>query len=294
MSAAWEERFSSWAQSPSQSEAEKIEHAINAVDKALAAWPKVATVTKAFVQGSYRNRVNVRQNSDVDIAVVYTPNIFFPKYPPGLSRQDFNHTDASYTYAEFKNDIGDALNEYFGRGNVTRGDKAFDIRANTYRVDADVVPVLEHRWYRADRSYISGTQFHPDSGGVVVNWPEQHYSNGNTKNNNTRRAYRGTVRIIKKLWYLMCDNNVAEAKPLKGFNIECLVWNVPDYCFSHTTWFDVVTTVLNYLSIHLCSMQSCGQWTEVSELKNLLEEDEAKRQRFKAFIDRARLEVGLS
>ncbi|KAF1722127.1 hypothetical protein CSC75_05330 [Pseudoxanthomonas wuyuanensis] len=102
------------------------------------------------------------------------------------------------------------------------------------------------------------------------------------------------VRIIKKLWYLMDGNNVPAAKPLKGFNIECVVWNVPNYCFAHATWFDAVSTVLNYLSIDLCSMQSCGEWTEVSGLKMLLDGDDTKRLQFKAFVDRARTEIGIS
>ena len=50
-----------------------------------------------------------------------------------------------YSYADFKNDVEAALKSYFGAGSVTRGNKAFDVHANTYRVDADVVPCLEHR-----------------------------------------------------------------------------------------------------------------------------------------------------
>jgi predicted nucleotidyltransferase len=66
----WNDRFSSWAQAPGTTEATRIENAITAIKKALAADPKVSSVTKVFVQGSYRNRVNVRQDSDVDIGVL--------------------------------------------------------------------------------------------------------------------------------------------------------------------------------------------------------------------------------
>jgi len=30
---------------------------------------------------------------------------------------------------------------------IRRGDNAFDVQANTYHLDADVVPCIEHRWY---------------------------------------------------------------------------------------------------------------------------------------------------
>lgn len=294
MSAEWEACFEKWAQSPSKTETDKIEHSITAIKKALAAWPKVAAVSRAFVQGSYRNRVNVRQDSDVDIAVIYTGNSFFARYPEGMNRGTFGNIEGDYSYAEFKNDTGEALTHYLGSDHVTRGDKAFDVHENSYRVDADVVPVFEHRRYAIDGSYISGTQLHPDSGGKIINWPEQHYSNGNDKNNDTRRAYRKIARIVKKLRNVMDDEGIAEAKPLKGFNVECLIWNVPNTLFMHDTLFQDVTAALNYLSIQLSSMDACGEWGEVSELKYLLKGNETKRQQFKAFIDRARKRIGIA
>ena len=288
MSAYWEGRFTSWAQSPGQTEADRIEHAITAVKKALAADSKLAGVTKVFVQGSYRNRVNVRQDSDVDIGVQYTGNSFFDSYPKGKTRVDFGNVDGDYAYADFKNDVGRALSNHLGAQHVSRGDKAFDIHENTYRVDADVVPVFEHRRYATDGSYLSGVEFIPDSGGKVINWPEQHYDNGKGKNDDTRRAYRGVVRIIKKLRNLMDEEGIAEAKPLKGFHVECLVWNAPNSCFVHDTWYACVDAVLFFLSMQLTKMELCEEWGEVSELKYLVKNDETKRAQFEAFVDRAR------
>lgn len=294
MSAEWEVCFDRWAQSPSKTEVDKIEHAITAIKKALAARPALANVTRAFVQGSYRNRVNVRQDSDVDIAVIYTGGTFFPDYPEGTTRETFGDLPATYSYAQFKNELGEALVDYFGRAHVTRGDKAFDVHENTYRVDADVVPVFEHRRYQRDGSYLSGTQLYSDKGVRVVNWPDQHYTNGNAKNNGTRRAYRKIARIVKKLRNIMEDEGAAEAKPLKGFNVECLIWNVPDTLLMHDTLFQDVTAALNYLSTQLSGMDYCGEWGEVSELKYLLKGSETKRQQFKAFVDRARTRIGIA
>ena len=298
MSAYWEGRFTSWAQSPGQTEADRIENAITAVKKALAADRKLAALTKVFVQGSYRNRVNVRQDSDVDIGVLYTGNVFFTHYPAGKLDADFGNSSADYSYAEYKNDLEAALVNHFGRGHVHRGDKAFDIHENTYRVDADVVPLIEHRRYDEVGSYICGVELRPDSGGRTINWPErlydrpewpnQHYENGNSKNNLTRRAYRGVVRILKKLRNLMDEEGIAEAKPLKGFHVECLVWNAPNSCFVHDTWYDCVDAVLFFLSMQLTKMELCEEWGEVSELKYLVKNDETKRAQFEAFVDRAR------
>ncbi len=50
-----------------------MQHAEDAVKKALAASEKLSTKnTRVFAQGSYRNRVNVRSDSDVDIAILCT------------------------------------------------------------------------------------------------------------------------------------------------------------------------------------------------------------------------------
>ncbi|WP_158698912.1 nucleotidyltransferase [Pseudomonas aeruginosa] len=303
MSALWNDRFASWAQSPSKTETDRIDNAIAAIKKALAADPKLASVTKVFVQGSYRNRVNVRQDSDVDIGVLYTGNLFGPEYPPGRAAADFNVINVEYGYSDFKNDVEVALVSRFGRAAVSRGDKAFDIHENTYRVDADVVPLIVHRRYADDGSYICGTELRPDSGGRIINWPErlydarewpcQHYENGNAKNNATGRAYRGVVRIVKKLRNVMDEDAIAEAIPIKGFNVECLIWNTPNSCFTHTTWYEDVAAVLNHLSYHLSSMVLCEEWGEVSELKYLLKNNDLKRRQLEAFVDAARRYIGV-
>ncbi len=300
----WNDRFTSWAKAPSQTETNKINNAITAIKKAMAADPKMASVTKVFVQGSYRNRVNVRQDSDVDVGVLYTGGVFCASYPEGRTRADFGNRSADYLYADYKNDIGKALVSYFGSRHVTRGDKAFDIHENTYRVDADVVPLMLHRQYFGDGSYICGTELQPDSGSRIINWPErlyntqewpnQHYENGNIKNNDTRRAYRGVVRIVKKLRNIMDEEGIAAARSLKGFNVECLVWNVPNAYFVYATWYEDVSAVLNYLSSYLSSLDFCNEWREVSGWKYLLNGDDAKRRQFKAFVDSARQYIGIA
>lgn len=82
---------------------------------------------------------------------------------------------------------------------VTRGNKAFDLHSNSYRVDADVVACFEHRRYNKDGTYTKGTQFTTKDGKTIVNFPEQHYANGVSKNNATGRRYKRVVRILKRL-----------------------------------------------------------------------------------------------
>ena len=84
MSSERETIFSTWAQSPSATERERIERTINSIKKALSADDSLRTKSKVFVQGSYRNRVNVKRDSDVDIGILYTGNDILSR----LSRRD--------------------------------------------------------------------------------------------------------------------------------------------------------------------------------------------------------------
>jgi hypothetical protein len=108
-------------------------------------------------------------------------DVFFTDFSlaGGLTKQSAGLSDAGYAYAQFKTDVGEALTNYFKSSHVTRGNKAFDVHENTYRIDADVVAAFEHRRYtgemvRGEYTYSSGTEFHPDDGGRVINWPHQH------------------------------------------------------------------------------------------------------------------------
>lgn len=298
MSTEWEDIFIAWSKPPSQTEADKIENAVSAIRKALDADDFLAEHARVFVQGSYRNRVNIRQDSDVDIGVLYVGNTFYSEYPLGKTKEDFGNTTGTYHYSEFKNRIEKALVARFGQSSVARGNKAFDVHANTYRVDADVVPLFVHRCYRENGSYICGTQLNPDRGRAIVNWPErlyddphwppQHYENGVRKNEATSRTYKGVVRILKKLKHVLLERGVPEAQSIPGFLVECMVWNVPNEDLSHDTWDANVQAALLYLRSKTKTIETCSGWSEVSELKSLfLDAPSAKLQQAHSFVNTA-------
>ena len=298
----WEERFQSWATSPGKSEADRIENAVTAIRKAMDADDKLAPITKVYVQGSYRNRVNVRQESDVDIGVLYSGGGFYDEYPEGLSRASFGISDHSYTYGQFKEDVAKALVNRFGTSGVHRGSKAFDIHPNSYRVDADVVPVFEHRWYYADGSYYSGVALFSDTSGKIVNWPEQlldgwplqHYERAVAKNDATKRTFKGVVRILKKLRVVMEEAGHQSAKGIPGFLIECMVSNVPNDRFFHPTWDEVVTRVSRNIGTNTKTGETCKDWIGVSGWKWLFRgEPDAKRAAAYKFIDEAWSYIGV-
>jgi tRNA nucleotidyltransferase (CCA-adding enzyme) len=77
MSRDWSATFSSWGAPPGTTEQTKCENAERAVRKAIDASAKLSAKSiEVFTQGSYANRTNVREDSDVDICVLYTEAFF--------------------------------------------------------------------------------------------------------------------------------------------------------------------------------------------------------------------------
>jgi hypothetical protein len=266
---ALEDSLKSWAKAPGQTELDKCDNAVTAVRKAKDASAALLKHNiRVFAQGSYCNRTNVREDSDVDVCVCCTDSLF-SDLPDGMQNGDFGLSSADYSYNSFKNDVGLALAEYFAAGHVTPGHKAFDIKENTYRIAADVVPCFEHRRYDKDGTWITGTAFVPDNAGRIVNWPDQNYDNGVAKNKDTGGRFKDVVRILKRLRNKMNDEKIAAAAPIPSFLIECLVWNVPNPAFGHETYTADVRHALAHLFNNTMKFDDCKEWGEINELKYL-------------------------
>jgi len=196
-------------------------------------------------------------------------SIFFD-LPNGKTVADYGiRTPADYSFQQFKAEVGAALSTYFGVASVTRGDKAFDVHENTYRIDADVVACFEYRRYGQAGPDCVGTAFLSDKGLRIINWPEQNYENGVAKNDETGRRFKSTVRILKRLRNEMNGKKIAAATPMSSFLIECLVWNVPREAFGHDSYRADVRWALAHLFNNTLRSEDCRDWGEINELKYL-------------------------
>src|SRR5882724_2680253 len=245
-----EDTFISWSQGPGTTEADKCRNAENAVRKAIAADTTLSRMDiSVFAQGSYPSRTNVRLDSDVDICVRYN-DAFFETYPNGKKREDFGNVEGSLKFPDFKNYVHVALESYFDADSITPGNKAFDVHANSYRVDADVVPAFAYRWYTGRANPDGSAHFHPgvgflpDEGDRIINYPEQTQEAGTARNNETGRHYKRVIRILKRLRNRMQEDRVEAAEDIASFLIECLVWNCPVEAFQHDRYTDDVRYVL--------------------------------------------------
>lgn len=298
---SWEETFTSWARPLSKTEDEKCANAVAQIRKAIDASTVLSShKTTVKAQGSYRNSTNVRQESDVDV-YVRCDDVYLTDYSlsEGLTNEDVGLISSEYSNAQFKNEVESALRQYFGTANVTRGNKAFDIHANTYRVDADVVPCFEHRRYMRKSGggyyFLSGTEFIADDKTRVINWPEQNYENGVAKSDRTHKAFKPGVRILKHLRYYMEDKSIAQAKAVPSYLLECLAWNVPDQSYITTTYTQMVRNILAHLFNSTLSDADCREWGEINELKYLFRTAQPwTRQQAHDFLSAAWTFIGFS
>jgi hypothetical protein len=242
-----------------------------------------------FTQGSYRNRVNVRKESDVDIGVLCYDSYFSQFSDDNVKALVERYQEpATYTFAQFKNELHRALVARFGSNQVTRGDKAIEVDENTYRVNADVAPFFEHRRYTTAAQHHSGVQMLTDKGRSIINWPEQHYENGVNKNTLTSRRYKRGVRILKTLRNEMAEAGISAAEPIPSFLIECLVWNAPNGAFDYDSYKRMMREVLAHLFNSTLADERCNEWGEVSELKYLFRGTQPwTREKAHAFLSAA-------
>lgn len=259
---------------------------------------------KVFVQGSYRNRVNVRQDSDVDVGVL-CHDVFRPEVPLGRTWADFGIARAAYRFSEFKADVENALVAHFGRAAVTRGNKAFDVKATSRQVEADVVPLLEFRSYFDQGGYLAGVALDPDDGSPrIVNFPERlldhwpavplHYENGVSKNADTGRRFKGVVRILKSICNEMVEAGQPAAEPIPGYLLECLAWNAPNVCYRGINWGSSVRAVLLHLWSATGDDAACRSMREVDNIKSLFDPSQPwTRTQAHAFIGAAWHYLGL-
>jgi len=286
-----EQLLKRWTAPPSDSEEQRAENAWRVISNAVRDSTLLSTRDiEVFLQGSYKNDTNVRLESDVDICVCLKETVTTDySFAPGVDDKSTGVTrPARYPHDRFKNDLQTILNSAFGSANVKRGSKAFHVKENSYRVDVDVVPCLEHRRYAPDRSYITGTALFPDNGGQIYNYPHQHYLNGVEKNGRTRSFFKCSVRIMKNMRNKMEDEGIPQAKPIASFFNECLVWNTPDQILLASNWNLTVQQMLVHLWDHLQSEEKCGGWGQVSELLYLFKgPNSLSREQAKAWVKAA-------
>lgn len=267
----WESTFATWTHRASDSEEARCENAERAIREAIQASAELEPLDiTVFAQGSWMANTNVKQDSDVDVCIRFNTTVYLD-LPVGKTITDYNYTSATVLFPWYKDAVGRAMVSRFGAGSVTRGNKAFTIQNNSYRVHADAVPTFLYRDHKVGNGYLTpvnvGVAFDTDYGERVINYPEQALANGRDKNTRTGRAYKRAVRILKRHRNKLREEGIEAAKHNPSFQIESLLYNVDDIHFRHSTWIATMKAVIGS-AFHLCADNNAGL-KEVNGIKPL-------------------------
>lgn len=291
-----EEQLARWAKAPSETEEGKCQNAVSMVSEAIQ--NHFGSDVSIFLQGSYRNRTNVRQDSDVDIVVLHE-GYYFPDVS-GLDETEKSaywddFTGSSYTFQDYKTEVHNLMERVFGAYNVTRKNKCIRINGDSRRVHADVVPCFVHKRLRSGGQVeAEGIEFAMDQGGRTFSFPKQHYDNGVSKNKFTQEMYKPVVRILKNVRNVLVDEGEMEKDLMSSFFLECIAWNVlPHTHFHENNYGDATRNILVQLYEDMNDPQKANEYAEVSDLKWLFKgSTRFNHQQVKNFAEQAWNHIG--
>lgn len=273
----WESWLRAAARRPSDNETQKRDRTEREIRDALSAYePLRGRPYRIYVKGSYANNTNVRLNFDVDIAVEYGGyfyyNLMFDLDGQHKSTVNLVDSDDTYTRDEFKADILGALHQAFGKQAVSEGNIAYRVRESKTTLPADVVPSWEYRRY--DRivngvpEFYEGSRVYPKSGGHKDNYPAIQLTDGRQKTQATSRRYKRMVRALKKLQTKLVNEGILDAE-LPSYLVECIVYNVPNDKFNHSTYVADMRSVLAFIFNQTLPAGNWNDWVEVHGLRYL-------------------------
>jgi hypothetical protein len=211
-----------------------------------------------YLQGSYKNDTNIRGDSDVDVVAQLNQTFQYDVSGlPEVQQQAFDkaYDNATYSWADFRRDVLQALQSYFGKAEVSEGNKSIKIKPSSGRLPADVIPCLEYRKYLTfqtiqSQNYVPGITFLTlREQRRIINFPIPHYNNGVAKNSQsqTNGWYKPTVRVFKNCRTYMEDHGTLADGIAPSYYVECLLYNAPNRHFG-TSYQATLYNILKWLS----------------------------------------------
>ena len=269
MRAKWSARFENWAKPLSDTEGKKCQKAQSAIESALEGYSRPNII---LTQGSYKADTNVRHDSDVDIRIQRL-DVYSYYLGAGVTKKSASIIDAlAFEPDIYRLEIRQALYDKFTKNAVKDGDKAFNVKENTYRINADVVPTItyyEYFYIGSELMCQRGVCFWSKSREFIINWPEQTQANGVDKNNQTKEGYKKVVRVLKGLRNEMEEKGYESAKKISSHQIACLAYNVSNSLYGVTEFYDAVRNVSFEILNHVRRPVNFEIWTEIDGIKRL-------------------------
>lgn len=250
-----------------------------------------------FLQGSYANATNIKQDSDIDVVLCYKDTYYYNIDNLSESQKNIFESSLSWRWKDFfelKKAVLNFLKSKYSNNLVERKNKCINIsKWWNIKVNVDVVPCFEYRmyksyWYFNTTDYYSWTKFLSDNNEGIINFQKIHQKKGEYKNQNTNENYKKVVRILKNAQKYLIDKWELLNKILSSFTIENIVYNISNSLFIKNNSLDVLTkeilrTLYNDMDIYekyyfyeeVCELFWLLRWSRIKEnpkdIKNFCE-----------------------
>ncbi|WP_406022364.1 nucleotidyltransferase [Nocardioides sp. NBC_00850] len=265
-----EEQLSGWTGPSSTTEQDKQDRTERMIREAIKAHTAFdGCDLSVYAKGSYANNTNVKADSDVDISVQCGEAVYWDEGTKGAQPPSGSYTGI-WTPAKLRLELEAALRAKFPGQVDSSGSTALRIHSGSARVDADVVPCFDYRYYFSATNYREGAKVFKKNGNSLVNYPKQQLENGRAKNTRTNQYYKRAVRIMKRVENVMVASG--DHREVPSFFVECLVYNCPDSVFLESSWTKTVEGIILHIWQKLEGDEptvESERWREVSGLKYL-------------------------
>jgi hypothetical protein len=266
-----EDKLVSWTGPSSATEQEKQERTERMVKEAVRDHPGFQDCTlSVYTKGSYPNNTNVKADSDVDVAVQCSDVFYWDTAEPGAETSTITPYVGIWTPSKLRSELLLALEKKFPGHVDSSGSTAIKVDSSTARVDADVLPCFNYRYYFTGGDYREGSRAFKTDGSLITNYPDQQLKNGIAKNYATAVRYKKAVRVLKRIENFMVEDSLIDELP--SYFMECLVYNVPNPILTRSTWVEVVRGILGHVYENLEGpepVEESSRWFEVNECKFL-------------------------
>jgi hypothetical protein len=175
-----------------------------------------------------------------------------------------------WTPSKFRAEVLLALENKLPGQIDSSGSTAIKVNSSTARVDADVLPCFDYRFYFSTGEYREGSRAFKTDGSAITNYPDQQLTNGISKNQATAMRFKKAVRVLKRIENAMVEDSLIDELP--SYFMECLVYNVPNQILIRTTWVEVVRGILGHVYESLEGPEpdeESSRWLEVNGCKFL-------------------------
>ena len=269
-----EDSIASWTSPSSDTETDKMTRTERMVIEAIASHaPFDGTSVTVFAKGSYPNNTNVRVDSDVDIAVQCSECYYYDVDPLGTGPPSYPY-QGPWSPERLRSETVAALKEVFGGQVNTTGATAIGVHSSSARIDADVTPCFDYRYFFGS-GYREGIKIFDANATPITNYPMQHLECGRGKNTETKLRFKRVVRILKRI-----NNAMAADLKFKGvasYFVECLCFNCPTELYNGNEWTSIVRKVLGQIWHELDGPEpsiDAHRWVEVNRIKYLFGRDQ--------------------